>query len=328
MTFVPETEPDHILPVVRYASADEPRNDRYAAWREGSPLSFGQLFDTTPAEPFAVETVATELGTIGFSHSRMTGQRWERTHAHVRTDGMDPLMVAIRFAGNGHGDCNGRAFEAPPGSIVLSDFAQPQAYVSDTAFTAVLAIPRQIAERTLPRVRTLHGLVVQPKAALLLRAHAAAMVEALQSGLDARHAERLGRVALDLLEIGVAQSMSSDPVSREAMGTGARLAVEAIVEAKLGSATLTIANLCKWSGQSRSTLYRLFDADGGVQAYIRARRLSRVADELRKGGEDRLADLADHLGFSDASHLSRLFRAQFGQSPSEFRMAHLPGRAR
>ncbi|WP_174297017.1 helix-turn-helix domain-containing protein [Sphingomonas bacterium] len=311
-----------LLPVARYSSTSQRPEDRYPAWREGSLLQFGRLYDTKPLVPFTVETSSAQLGSIGFSHSRMTSQNWHRTPGHIRTDGSDPLMVAIRFEGEGRGDANGRAFDAPAGCIALSDFGQPMSHFSETAFTAVLAIPRAVAERTLPHVRTLHGLVIQPQVAGLLRSHARAMIEALDAGLPAHHAARLGRVTLDLLEIGVARSIPSGTVTPVAAATGARLAAEAVIEQKLGSSTLTIGNLCRWSGVSRSTLYRLFDAEGGVQAFIRSRRLAHVAEELRRDSRERISDIAERWGFCDAAHLSRLFRHSFGRSPSDYRAGH------
>lgn len=314
----PHTSPG-IVPVARYSSADQRPQDRYPAWQDGSLLSFGRMYETVPLASFGVETASAQLGAVSFSSARMSALSWERTRDHVRADGADPLMVAIRFQGALRGVANDRGFEAPEGAAALSDFAQPQTYVSDRCFNAVLTIPRDVAERRLPRVRDLHGLVVPPPAALLLRAHALAMIDALAAGVPAEQAERLGGVTLDLLEIGVAQSVARPSVSPAAGRTGARLAAEIAIDRALGSPNLTVANLCRWIGVSRTNLYRLFEDDGGVQAHIRARRLHRIEEDLRKGSRESLVDLAERWGFSDAAHLSRLFRARYGMPPGEYR---------
>lgn len=315
-------DPDPLLPVACYTSATQPERHRYQAWRDGSLLDYGRRFETRPLTTFAVETVATALGPVGFSHARMSAQEWVRSPAHARGDGVDDLTVAIRFEGIGRGDFAGRAFEAPPGSIVLSDFAAPQAYASDAAETAVLAIPRALAERSLPRVRSLHGLVIAPAAALLLRSHARALVDAIALGMPARHADRLGQVALDLLAIAVAQAGPATVLAPDTLATGARAAAEMAIDRALASPSLTIANLCRSIGVSRATLYRLFEVDGGVQAFITRRRLARVEEELRWGDARTVADLAERWGFREPAHLSRLFRATYGQSPIEYRASH------
>ena len=82
-----------------------------------------------------------------------------------------------------------------------------------------------------------------------------------------------------------------------------------------------MANLCRRLGLSRSSLHRLFEQEGGVQAFIRERRLE--AARLALGdpaNREPIYAIAERLGFSDAAHLSRLFRERFGQSPSDFRM--------
>ena len=101
-----------------------------------------------------------------------------------------------------------------------------------------------------------------------------------------------------------------------------RSLAEQVIEERLGSAMLTVANLCRWTGMSRSSLYRLFDADGGVQAYIRDQRLARVAAELRLVTTGRVADIAERWGFCDAAYLARVFREVHGMTPSAYRASH------
>jgi AraC-like DNA-binding protein len=92
------------------------------------------------------------------------------------------------------------------------------------------------------------------------------------------------------------------------------------VQAHLGSPSLTVNNLCRKLGVSRSTLHRLFEAGGGVQAYIRDMRLEAARQALLNPENlERIGDLAERLGFSDAAHLSRLFKARFGETPSDCR---------
>jgi len=92
------------------------------------------------------------------------------------------------------------------------------------------------------------------------------------------------------------------------------------IETRLGSATLTVATLCRVLGMSRSALYRLFEDEGGVHAYVTRRRLESVAAALGESSErDRIADIAERWGFCDAAYLGRLFRERFGMTPSDYR---------
>jgi AraC-like DNA-binding protein len=130
---------------------------------------------------------------------------------------------------------------------------------------------------------------------------------------------RLAGTVLDLLAVAIAQERGGEAASNAiADATLSRARTE--IEARLGSATLTVANLCRVLGVSRSALYRLFVAEGGVHAYITRRRLERVAATLSNPFDhDRIADIAERWGFCDAAYLGRLFRERFGMTPSDYR---------
>ena len=127
---------------------------------------------------------------------------------------------------------------------------------------------------------------------------------------------RFGLLDLLVLTVRTAEPESAPAVRRAAASHAAR----ALIDAHLGSGNLTIKHLCRDLGLSRTSLHRLFEDEGGIQAYIRNRRLEAVHQALtRHDSEDAIQDLADRYGFSDASHLSRVFRARYGVSPSTYR---------
>ena len=301
--------------VDRFSTDAIPAADRFDVWRERTLPSLGRVYETRPMEPFSTRLETVRFGAVTLSYSRMSAQFWERSPDIARADGLDMIMANIRFAGDGHGDADGVDFRAPVGGIVLSDMARPQRHVSDAAWSAVLSIPRSLARLWTPDPATLHGRVIAPEAAALLRSHLLETHRIL-GAIPASQAERLGRVALDLLEVALAGECASEP----ATGTAARESAERVIAARLGSATLTVANLCRWVGVSRSRLYRLFEPDGGVQAYVRARRLERVVAELAADGpRGRVNDIAERWGFCDAAYLTRVFRETYGMTPGEFR---------
>jgi AraC-like DNA-binding protein len=64
-------------------------------------------------------------------------------------------------------------------------------------------------------------------------------------------------------------------------------------------------------------VYRLFEHEGGLAAYIRRRRLRMAADELVRFPHLEVQDIAAGLGFNDASSFTRAFRRAFDIAPSE-----------
>jgi transcriptional regulator GlxA family with amidase domain len=71
---------------------------------------------------------------------------------------------------------------------------------------------------------------------------------------------------------------------------------------------------------SRRKLYHLFERYGGVAHYIRSRRLAACHAAIVDPLETRqIYTIAYDHGFTDPAVFSRLFRAEFGYSPSEAR---------
>jgi AraC-like DNA-binding protein len=87
-----------------------------------------------------------------------------------------------------------------------------------------------------------------------------------------------------------------------------------------GSATpsheLKLAELARRSGLSERQLREVFVRDTGLspRAYLRWRRLRRAVTSIREGAS--LTQAAVQAGFADGAHFSRVFRSQFGMSPT------------
>jgi AraC-like DNA-binding protein len=92
------------------------------------------------------------------------------------------------------------------------------------------------------------------------------------------------------------------------------------IDAKLADPGLSPESLCKNVGVSRSRLYRIFEPAGGISNYIRRRRLLETRRALADSTNVQpIAQIAENMGFTDASTYSRMFKREFGLSPKEVR---------
>lgn len=88
------------------------------------------------------------------------------------------------------------------------------------------------------------------------------------------------------------------------------------IERNLTSRTLTPASVADAVHVSRSTLYRMFEASGGVNRYIVRARLDRAWRDLSGPGRARrVSEVAFGLGFQSDAHFCRAFRRAFGVTP-------------
>jgi len=103
----------------------------------------------------------------------------------------------------------------------------------------------------------------------------------------------------------------------------ARLRAEKVIRANLASARLDSHRIATLSGVSRSTLYRLFEDEGGVAAHVRRVRLDAVHAALTDPDQDGqpINKIASEAGFHCIASFNRSFKARFGASPGEVRAA-------
>ena len=108
-------------------------------------------------------------------------------------------------------------------------------------------------------------------------------------------------------------------------GEGTRQAaldsLKRIIERQIVSPELSTRLICARSGWSRATVYRLFQAEGGLARYIRERRLHWALRELMSSSSPyrRILDLAVDCQFASEATFCRAFHRQFGSPPGEVR---------
>ncbi|MCY0854914.1 helix-turn-helix transcriptional regulator [Cupriavidus sp. D39] len=114
-------------------------------------------------------------------------------------------------------------------------------------------------------------------------------------------------------EIGLSGSRSA--IAREIAFSSARC----FVQANLADSDLTPERVLESLGLSRPTMYRLFQHEGGLGAYIRHMRLRTAANDIVRFPGIAVKDVAYSVGFKSASDFTRAFRRAFGVTPQDLR---------
>lgn len=308
------------LALVRRDHVDAPGHDAHAAWAGSGWPSVAAAFASRPIGAFYSHAVSVTVGPITVQFASGSARALERSAEQAGADGFDLLVAGINFDGESTGTAGKRAVVAGPGALLLFDLSQPCRLTIPASRSMQLAIPRPVAEQYLGPVRRLHGRVASAETAALLVDHLAQLERAMPT-LAASQGPRLAGVILDLLAIAIRRDVGGAR-DGQARGPDDRrpAAIRAAVEATVTEPWVTVAALCGQLGISRSTLTRLFREEGGVEAHLRNLRLDRVREALMDDrGEVRIGHLAEQWGFSDASHLSRAFRARYGVTPTAMR---------
>jgi AraC-like DNA-binding protein len=126
---------------------------------------------------------------------------------------------------------------------------------------------------------------------------------------------------LGLLACGLGSKQEATVPLRESMRRLAIASAKRFIEQNLDSSQLDVEAVSHRFGLSRATVYRLFEADGGLVSYVQRRRLLRAFDTLvmGRGARRRILDIAVDCHFASDATFNRAFRREFGITPGELR---------
>lgn len=219
-----------------------------------------------------------------------------------------------------------KALQFVPGILAL-DLSQPMRMTRPT-WARVLAffLPRAMVDAAIEDAALIHGRVVTYGSPLgrLMLAELGALCRKLPAlrGTDAASSaecEALVRRCAQLILALFARGVRLEGGARAAVRAAQLGQVQRHVQASLHRADLSPESILRTFALPRPTLYRMFEHEGGIAAYIRNCRLREAAGELVDSPGIAVMDIAAHLHFGSASDFTRAFRRGYGRSPQEFR---------
>lgn len=298
-----------------------PRSQQFEAWEQW----YGRIFDTTPLRPvsegFEAKHLTWRLDGFAFSRVAAPAIAGERSRAHIYRDSVDHWVITLTTRGT-HKVLTRDIVAKPalgvpfvqsladPMKSERSDYDRVQLYLARDDFREIAAL--MDAARDVP-LDTPNGNLLAEYLLLLERCLPTLQKEVAQDLKDAVRA----MVAACIKPTADRMAAAARPIraSRQEL-------VRRAVERRLRASALGTDMLCAEVGMSRSQLYRLLDGEGGVARYIQHKRLGAAYSELRDTTNRKsISAIAFDLCFSDASSFSRMFRRQFGVSPSDVRAA-------
>lgn len=240
-----------------------------------------------------------------------------RTKAQTRRDGADNIYVLTQVSGAYQLATEEGEDSIGPGVVTLVDVSRPVSRRASDGRTLCLSVSRELVEEALPGL-DLHALTVGPGGALLaehlhsLRTHLPAT--------DRSAAPHLLRATVAMLSACVAPTADRLERARPLL-KGALLArAKRHVRAHHHDPAMTPDSVAAALGASRTSLYRAFEPEGGVAAFIRDARLHAARRALQDPGDRRrIGEIAFAHGFTSEAHFSRAIRAVFGASPKDLR---------
>ncbi|MFC7691288.1 helix-turn-helix transcriptional regulator [Paeniroseomonas aquatica] len=314
-----------LRPVHVFSTASVPPARQFDAWQAqcGPVLDLGA--PPGPAFGYRAHCTAWKLGPFALTSVSAAAARYRRTPAQIRRDAIDHWV--IRMARRGTQSLwneTGAAVMAPGIPCIMSLGSAFDGERSDLDWVS-LVVPRDLFPSIAPTIdRSLH-VGLDGSLGLLLGCY----LEMINAQLGTMTEAELPRLVAATRAM-VAACIAPAPGIREAAApllNHTRMErVRQAIRHNLRSPTLTPKRICRLVGMSRSQLYRLFEPIGGVARYIQAERLREAHRALANPDNQRgIHEVAEDLGFFDASAFSRIFRREYGCTPSEVRSAAVAG---
>jgi AraC-like DNA-binding protein len=255
-------------------------------------------------------------------------QRVNRTRELIDLQAEEAWLLMLQE----HGTCSiqqgDQRSTLAPGDIGFLDTSRPYEVLFPQTFRqCILKVPASLFSDIIPMRRDVAGMALAGGDPLTAIARANLLLlerfaHTISPSLLPAAAER----AIDHLGLAMRARLDDGPVRRE-RGTSAHHFARAslyIID-HLRDSTLSVERIARAAGISAGHLHEVFRRATGatIGAYIRAQRLERCRRDLadRSLQHQSITFIAHRWGFSEASSLSRAFRAAYQMSPRRYRQA-------
>lgn len=300
------------------------------AWRE----RVGHIIDVQPTradleKPFQAAIDRYKVGDLAFTDCRSDAVLLNRSLGRISTDPIRDYAFHVFLEG-----CAANvALRASPrdnaptaGSILALDMGQPVRMHRTACRVLTLFVPGTLVGDIFPDPEALHGRLMQNTTPLtrLIVEHMTLLSHNI-ADMRAGAVDHAIRSGTQLLVSAFGKQARLSGNARAAARAAMFGRVRRYIQANLRQDDLSAQSVLNALQLPRPTLYRLFQHEGGVAAYIRHLRLREAADELVRHPSQTVTEIAFGLGFKSSSDFTRAFRRAYDMAPQDFRVRALSG---
>lgn len=313
------------IPTSIFDTDDLQPSDRLAAWRDSFDVAYDYRLDKTvdPRREFRARIENYLFDHFMLVNFKASAAVYDRPLTRIAQDGVDMVMVQMYE----HGPCQ---FLMPDqehrhchaDDVVIMDMSRPMKTRHPDQHNLTLCVPRALLADYVPNLDPLHLTVLPGQHALtkVLKAHMRSLYWGVQQ-LDAQDAHLVTRPTMETVAAAIRSALGDSVDFSSPVQTAQRARAEEIIGSQLGNPKLEIDQVAAQVPCARSRLFELFEDEGGVQSYVRRRRLKAALRDLA-APEKRdwtIIQIANQWGFENQSSFNRAFKSEFGLTPSEAR---------
>ncbi|WP_430441619.1 helix-turn-helix domain-containing protein [Shinella sp.] len=298
--------------------------DRSRHWHEAIASAYFPLdLRFRDADRFSGDLTTWQFGDVSISRLTSDALQYHRLPHHFRAARDEEFLVTVPAKAEVFFSQCGKDIKCPPGGFFLERSSEPYQFShAEPADMWVLKVEGDALAgrmRAPDRFCTLQFEADNGAGGLFTD-----MLHLLPARFDGMTQEARVTVGRQLVDLLVLAIKADDRVLASGNSTvrGAHLArIEAYVRANLQDFRLDPERIARACGISTRYLHELFrDTGQTVRSWIRDQRLMACREALEDPNNvETAAEIAYRWGFGDQTQFSRVFKAEFGVPPGEFR---------
>ena len=298
-------------------------DEKIEIWRDSTRFIFDAQPDKpTASTPFFADIESYHLGSLVTSICSTVATTWLRSPLDAARNGVDHFLVQFYIQGKCLFSDTESSTLVQPGDILVLDASRKIHSRTSALKNFTLWVPRTLLEPMVADPDSLHGMIIpaeEPRA-IILRSYLMSLHEQAPA-MTLPQASTLTQPTMELLASTLDLNHQDFETFPDAAVAGSLITIKRYINQHLNRDTLTPDSIAQALRISRSTLYRVCAPLGGIQQYIRQQRLSRVLSNLSDKNMAHLSitQIASLWGFNDPSSFNRIFKREFGVTPSAAR---------
>lgn len=311
------------LTPLRFSTAAFEPAEQFIAWRSHlEPIVEVSLPEgVAPQDGFAAEHTAWNLGKMLLVQQRTAAYRYARSAEKLRSSSIDHWYIGIPHKGNAWTEVDGHVVESRHDTVTFRSLGHPYRGRATESEVTLLYMPYDLFADHAGMLVAANNSVFSGNYATLLIDY----IGSVEARLPTLVTGDLAKVVHSIREMLVTCLTEAAASCQNGVKPSTLSAMERVhhyIHSNLGASNLNPDSISRAMGISRTRLYQLFEASGGVLNYIRKKRLQDAYAALSDPtNNQRILDIAEEAGFDVAANFTRAFIHEFGLSPSEVRKA-------
>ncbi len=278
------------------------------------------------AAAFSGQLERREMGDVSLSRLATEALQYERRPTHISHTREEEYLITVPRLSPVEFRQLGREVRCDPGGFILERGDEPYrfAYGAPNELSVLKVSKKALAEKIRDPDRLCARIIDARKGLASLFTNMMGQLHSLPL-TEGRAASVLGRQMVEVLAIALDETAGDDEQVKTAVRAGHLRRAEQVIRRNLSSSALSPDLVAEACGISKRYLHELFsDTNQTVSQFIREERLIAARDTIASSPSLGMAEIAYRFGFSDQAQFSRLFKAMFGKTPTDWRRGTRP----